>query len=90
MRLLDIGGGHASATLLKVALEILEGLGLDRRCLLQSRGNGLAGQVVLGWSQTARGQDEVRALQCAGEAGGEHGQAITEDGDPLQLDPQRR
>src|SRR2546425_964410 len=51
MGLLDIGGWHASTALLKVALELLEGLLLDRRGLLHSRGNGLTGQVVLGWSQ---------------------------------------
>ena len=89
MGLLDIGGWHASATLLKVALELFKGLLLDRRGLLHSRGNGLTGQVVLGWSQATRSQDEVSALQGAGEPCSEHGQTVTDDGDPLQLDAQR-
>ena len=89
MGLLDIGGWHASAALLKIALKLFKGLLLDRRGLLQRRGNSLTGQVVLGWSQAARGQDEVSALQGAGEPCGEHGQTVTDDGDPLQLDAQR-
>src|SRR5262252_9368417 len=88
MRLLNIGCWHASATLLKIALELFEGLLLHRRSLLQRRGNGLTGQVVLGWSQAARGADEVSTLQGAGEPCSEHGQTIPDDGDPLQLDAQ--
>ena len=90
MGLLDIRGWHASAALLKIALELFEGLRLDRRGLLQRRGNGLTSQVVLGWSQATCGQDEVRALQGASEAFGEHSQTVTDDRDPLQLNPQRR
>src|SRR5215471_12846581 len=89
MRLLHIGGWHASAALLKIALELFEGLLLHRRGLLQCRGNGLTSQIVLGWSQATCGQNDVNALQGAGKPCGEHGQTVTDNRDPLQLDPQR-
>ncbi len=73
MRLLDIGGWHASPALLKVAFEIFESILLYCWGLLQSRRNSLTGQVVLGWSQGTCGEDEVSTLQGAGEPFGEHG-----------------
>ena len=89
MGLLDIGGWHASATLLKVALGSLRASSwtVGVSCTAAA----MASRVRSSWvgPRPPRSQDEVSALQGAGEPCSEHGQTVTDDGDPLQLDAQR-
>ena len=89
MRLLDIGRWHVSPTLLKVALNRLEGLRMHGGRLVQGGSHGLACQVVLGWAQSPGRDNQVNPLQGLGNGVAEGGEMIPKQGDPPQFDAQR-
>ena len=57
-----IGRGHVAPTLLKVALDRLEGLRMHGGRLVQGGSHGLAGQVVLGGAQSASRDNQVHLV----------------------------
>jgi hypothetical protein len=88
MGLLDIRSRHASAMLRKIALKRFARLCLHGWCLLHGGGNGLTGQIVLGWPQTTGGQNKISPLEGAAKPFRQPGQAVTEEGYTLQLNAQ--
>ena len=88
--LFDVALRHGSAAANKKRAQLFFEMGLDLELLAHHLSDRFAGQIVLGRSEAAAGNDDVRAFQPTLEGIRQPLQVVTDLRHVMQIQPQRR